>query len=180
MTAGTSVPAAGMVKLKASARCRYESGGFSRGPGVRGRDGAPALWPGLATEVRTWAGGGCLLVMQGSGDPAKRVQRAWGRASRSSWGGGGGGPGAVRVQGPVRAEVLRGQQGARAAWTREGPGGGQSAGGRMASRGRRVRCGRTGGLRGLRGQSSSGEAGRGVGGERRAVGGWGRPDWRGR
>ena len=90
MTAGTSVPAAGMVKLKASARCRYESGGFSRGPGVRGRDGAPALWPGLATEVRTWAGGGCLLVMQGSGDPAKRVQRAWGRASRGSWGGRGG------------------------------------------------------------------------------------------
>ena len=41
MMAGTSVPAAGMVKVKASARCRYESGGFSRGPGVRGRDGAP-------------------------------------------------------------------------------------------------------------------------------------------
>ena len=81
MMAGTSVPAAGMVKVKASARCRYESGGFSRGPGVRGRDGAPALWPGLATEVRAWAGGGCLLVMQGSGDPAKWVQRAWGRVS---------------------------------------------------------------------------------------------------
>lgn len=43
----------------------------------------------------------------------------------------------------VRVEVLRVQQGPRAAWTREGSGG-QRVGSRAASHGHGVHCGRTG------------------------------------